>query len=176
MTKINEDIWEIVDKAGNVTWFSEGVHPVVIDTVERKVNANGTPYLEFTVISDEDPDITGTARLYMSERALPYSLRTLQGILVHNAKTDIDEEKIRAYFHSLDDTDKLDLKKYHAAKAWYRVEKSGSVYIGTDNKEHDSYNRDIFSYEPKMSKRAESVVDTTFVQTESIDISEVPFD
>jgi len=106
---------------------------------------------------------------------LPYTLRTLQGILVHNTKTEIDADKVRAYFRKLDDSDNLDLKKFNGAQAWYKKEKNGETYTNKDGEERDSYDTGIFNYEPKMKKPADTVIED-ITEDAPIDLSEIPFD
>lgn len=177
MTQLNKAIWDEVDAlpSGDRTWFLEGVYRVLIESISAEKNANDTPYLKFTVLDENDPDIKGTANLYTSEKALPYTLRTLQGILVHNTKTDIAADKVRKYFRELKDTDDIDLKKFNGAQAWYRKEKNGETYLNTKGEERDSYDTGIFSYEPKMSKPADTIVDD-IKEGEPLDLSEIPFD
>lgn len=177
MVKLGKNIWDEVEKlpSGERTWFTEGVHRVLVESMSHEKNTNGTPYIKVNVIDESDPDIKGSANMYTSEKALPYTLRTLQGILVHNTKTQIDEEKVRAYFHKLDDLDDIDFKKFNGAQCWFKKEKNGETYTGTDGEEHDSYDTGVFSYEPKMKKPADTIVDDIKEGT-PIDLSEIPFD
>lgn len=179
MVKLDKNIWDEVDAlpSGDRTWFNEGVHRVVIESITPDKNTNGTPFLRVEVLDEKDPDIKGKANMYTSEKALPYTLRTLQGILVHNTKTQIEEEKARAYMHKVSDTDDIDFKKFYGAQCWFKKEKNGQTYTGTDGEEHDSYDTGIFNYEPKMSKPQDTILNDEDVKAgEPLDLSDVPFD
>lgn len=176
MVQLKKDIWDEVDAlpSGERTWFLEGVHRILIESMSQEKNSNGTPYIKVNAIDESDPAIKGSAMMYTSEKALPYTLRTLQGILAHNVKNDLEEEKVRAYFHKLADTDDLDLKKFDSKQAWFKKEKNGKTYINKDGEERDSYDTGIFSYEPKMSKPADVVIED--IEDSKIDLAEIPFD
>lgn len=179
MVQLNKNIWDDVDAlpSGDRTWFNEGVHRVLIESMTQETNTNGTPFIKFTVIDEKDPDIKGTANLYTSEKALPYTLRTLQGILVHNTKTQIEEEKARAYMHKISDTDDLDMKKFYGAQCWYKKEKNGQTYTGKDGEEHPSFDTGVFNYEPKMKTPQDTILDDADVKAgEPLDLEAIPFD
>jgi hypothetical protein len=130
--------------------------------------------LKFTVIDEANPDIT-TDRVspwYLTEAATPYTMRNLQNILVHNAKTDADKDKVRDYFHKLNDTDELDLKKFNGAQAWLTVTQSDRQFTRNDGTTSYYSDYELTSWESKAPKPL--TVDDLGGEP-LLDLSDVPF-
>lgn len=167
-------------KERSTNYFDEGIHPVLIESLEFGTTEKQQEYAEFNVIDVDDPDRKGQARVWFtSDAAINFSLNILRGIAVHNAKTDADKEKVKAAFAKLGDTSELAkmADRFRGMEAWYVVEKSDRTYTNDAGEIKPSYNRNVLGYEPKP--KAPSVVDQVVETTggEQVDINpdEFPF-
>jgi len=143
---------EDLSKRGNSNYFSEGVHEVLIQKAERGTTDAGKDYVEFTVIGHADEE--GTARLWFStEAGSKYALSIMAGVAVHNKQTEEEKAGVRTAFKAIDDTDKVDTKflaKFKEMDAFYMVQQSDRTYTNAQGETKNSYDRNIYGYEPKM--------------------------
>ena len=78
-------------------YFEEGVHKVKIAGAIMDKMDDGREYVEIGVEGSEGE--TAEVRMWLhSEKAFKFTMRTLQGIAVHNAKDDTQKDKIRQFF------------------------------------------------------------------------------
>lgn len=129
-------------------YFSEGVHKVKITAVIGGTTEAGKEYFEFTLKGDGGEE--GTARLWWTEKAMQRSFDTVKKIFVHNTPDD-KKDAIRAEVDKCNDTDSL-LKLAQALKgkeAWYQVERTETTYVAPSGEVKNSYNRNIYGWEPK---------------------------
>ena len=151
MVKVTMTDEDLATRTGG-NYFSEGVHEVLIRKAERGTTAAGKDFAEITVLGHDDEE--GTARLWFStEAGAKYALSILSGIAVHNREGDAAKEKARATFKAITDTDEVDdkfLARFVEMDAWFLVQKSGGTYQNAEGETKDSYDRNIYGYEPKM--------------------------
>ena len=171
MVKVTMTDEDLATRTGG-NYFSEGVHEVLIQKAERGVTDSGKEYAEITVLGHDDE--VGTARLWFStEKAGKYALSILSGIAVHNRKDDAAKEKARATFKAITDTDEVDdkfLARFKEMDAWFMVQQSDRTYQNAEGETKNSYDRNIYGYEPKMKQMtAEQLVSSgTPVSTDDV--------
>lgn len=170
MSKINPLTDADFERKGG-EYFDVGVYEVTITSTERQDPAGKSPYAAF--------DVQGTGgqeaniRLYLSDKATPYTLQKLATIAVHNKTSEADKEKVRTAFKAIDDTDKIDdkfLAKFDGMQAWISVEEDLS-----SPKPNGGYykNFNIFGYEPKPRVNP---ISADAKAGETLDLNEIPFD
>lgn len=160
------------DFAERQPYFGVGVHEVAIQAARRGQldNANKTEYIEFDLMGLNDEQ--GSVRLWISEKAAPYTLANLGRLAVHNKKTEAEKQKIRDAFKKIVDTDQIDqafLDKFVDMQAWILVEEdvnapkpNGGFYTRTN----------LYSYEPKPKK---TTVESIMPGATKADDDDVPF-
>lgn len=172
MVKINLTDEDLDRTPGN--YFTEGVHKVKIDSIERDNMDDGRAFLTVKVTGEDDQE--GTARLWLhTEGGAKYSLSILSGIVSHSKKTEADKAKVRESFKAINDTDELDSKflaRFKGLEAWYEVEKTDRTYTNADGETKNSYNRNVYGYEPKPKK---VTVEDIMGGAESISSNDIPF-
>lgn len=167
-------------KERSMNYFDEGVHPVLIESLEFGTTEKGQEFAEFNVIDPDDDDRKGVARVWFTtDSAIGFSINVLRGIAVHNAKTDADKEKVKAAFIKMGDTTDLAkiADKFRGMEAWYVVEKSDNTYTNSAGEVKSSYNRNVYGYEPKPKapSSVDKVVEATGGEQVDINPSEFPF-
>lgn len=156
-------------------YLPEGIHEVKITGITQETNANGKEYFEFEV-ADEDGQV-GNARLYMSEKAMKYSISTIRGIFVHNT-VEKNRDAVRKQVDLCEDTDEL-FKLSQAlvkrqAKAWYSKHQNGQTYVNNKGETRNSYDVNISHFEPKPPKQM--TADELIAKSEPIDdLDDIPF-
>ena len=160
------------DFTGGNKYFNEGVYKVYLSDPKRDVSKSGSEFIQFTVNgeNEEQTDV----RLYLTEKAAPYSLKTLAGIAVHNKGSEAEREKVREAFKAITDTDTLDAKflaKFENYEAWVLVEEdtnapkpNGGYYLRTN----------LYSFPPKPRKITPEDIMGGGTK-DGIDPDEVPF-
>lgn len=165
---------ETKKEVSNNQYFGEGVHVVTILGITSDTSTDK----EFWKVELEGENgEEGDARLYWTEKAAPYSFNTIRQIFVHNT-VDANKDKIRATVDATNNTAEL-LKLSQSLigkKAWYKVEKSGGQYLGSDGTMKDSYNKNLFGYEPKMKKVTADDLISQSTPAEQTDIDAIPFE
>lgn len=159
-------------------YFGEGVHKVKIIGVIQDKNDNGSEYFEFGLEGENGEE--GTARIYWTEKAQKYSFNAVRDIFVHNTK-EANKDMIRAKVDATKDTDEL-FKLVDAnlidKEAWFKVEKAGTTYVNNNGETKNSYNRNLYGYEPAMKKQtAEDLIDEFKKNADStpIESNDIPF-
>lgn len=165
--------WEEVDKAAErKPYFGHGIWEVTIDDVDLEENSNGKPLLRFTVKGDGGEE-TNRATMFLTEKAIPWTMASIQGILVHNAKTDAGKDKVRNYLRGLKDASDLDLEKLLGATAWLEVTQSDRQFTRDDGTTgyYDDFR--LLHYKPKQSP--DDLVKEMIAGGEPVDTDDVPF-
>lgn len=131
-------------------YFAEGIHKVkIVDVVFGKTDAD-KEYAEFEVIGEEGEE--GKARIWFTtDAAKGYSFNTVRSIFVHNTKDESKKDKTRAMVDAVTNTTEL-AKLCEALKGkecWYAVYKSERTYVGKDGQSRNSFDRNVYGYEPK---------------------------
>jgi len=155
-------------------YFGEGVHKVKIQGVVADTSPNsGSEYFEFGLLGENGEE--GNARVYWTEKSQPYSFNTIRDIFVHNTKEE-NKDKVRDMVNATSNTDellKLCQDSLEGKEAWLKVEKSGTTYVNGAGETKESYNRNIYGYEPRMTKKSDDEILEEMNQP--IDTSEIPF-
>lgn len=162
------------DFAERKPYFGAGVHEVVITELKKVEPESGAPYVEATVIGENDEK--DAIRLYISEKAAPYTLSNLARIAVHNKETDAEKQKVRDAFTKITDTDQLDekfLDKFKDMQAWILTEEdlnapkpNGGYYLRSN----------LYSYVPKPRNASQMTAEQLVSdQNEKVDTDEIPF-
>lgn len=150
------------EKSHNMEYFREGIHKVTITAVIGGTTDNGKEYIEFLVVGDEGQE--GDARLWFTtDKAIGYTFNIVRGIFVHNTK-EANRDAIRKKVDAVENSDELielcqilvDMK----VEAWYEVVKSDRTYVNASGETKNSYDRNIYGYEPKTKEVA--AVEATF--------------
>lgn len=160
------------EMSGN--YFDQGVHKIKIGAVIFDTTDDGKEFAEFTVVgtdSDKDERV-GTARVWFTtDAAIHYSFNMIRSIFVHNAPKD-KKDKARAAIDGLKDTEELEQACQHLVgkEAWYSVyENPERTYTDQDGKLRNSFDRNIYGYEPKprtVSGNPEGVEDVDMSEDE----------
>jgi len=154
-------------------YFTEGVHKVTIQLVEADKTQDGKEFFEFSLLGEEGEE--GTARVYWTEKASPYSFNTVRDIFVHNtpeAKKQAIRDKVDATSNT-DELLKLCATNLIDKECWFKVEKTGTQYTNANGELKDSYNKNIYGYEVKMKKTTEQILED--ISGDPVDLSEIPF-
>ena len=165
------------DFAERKPYFDAGVHEVAIQAVRRGVmdNENKTEYVEFDVVGLQDEE--ASVRLWLSDKAAPYTLANLARIAVHNKESEADKQKVREAFKKITDTDQLDekfLEKFVDMQCWILTEEdtnapkpNGGFYLRNN----------LYSWEPKPKQITADDLTTANMKAGGtpVDNDDVPF-
>lgn len=156
-------------------YLPEGIHEVKVVSITPEVNANDKEYFEFTVENEEGA--IGTAKLYMSEKAIKYSVNTIRGIFVHNT-VEKNKDAIRDRVNACETTEEL-LKLSQSLigkQCWYSKFPNGQTYTNQAGEVRNSFDTNISHFEPKAPapKSREDEVNE-LLGGDKADTSEVPF-
>lgn len=154
-------------------YFEEGVHKVKIAGAIMDKMDDGREYVEIGVEGSEGE--TAEVRMWLhSEKAFKFTMRTLQGIAVHNAKDDTQKDKIRQFFVGDFDDAKIKkvLEKLDGYEAWFTVYQSDRTYTNAQGETRHSYDRNIYGYEPKLKK---TTIEDLMGPAEKVSTDDVPF-
>lgn len=149
MVKFSDEHKE--ESQGN--FFGQGVHKVLIMLVEFGKTDDDKEFGEFTVVDPENDDRQDRVRLWFTtDKAVKFSFSTLRNIFVHNAPED-KKDSVREKFNALEDTKQLEeacQKTLIGKECWYTVyEDPERTYTNDKGEVKNSYNRNIYGYEPK---------------------------
>jgi len=163
---------------GDQNYFPLGFHEVGVTSAKRGVTANGKEFAEFEVLSADDEDYTGTARLWFSsDKSTKYALSILSGIASHNKETEAEKQKVNEAFKKITDTDQVDdkfLERFVGMEAFYEVADNGRTYTNESGQVRPSYDRNIYGYRKAQSRRQQ--VDNLISNSEDVsDSSDIPF-
>ena len=137
-------------------FFPEGIHKVQILNVEGGKTDAGKEYIEFTVTDDEDRE--GTARMWFTtDAAINYTFNMIRTLFVHNAPKD-KKDAIREQIDKIADSDTLikACEQLIGKEAWYEVRKSDRTYQNAQGETKNSYDKNIYGYEPKPKAVADA--------------------
>lgn len=135
-------------------YFEYGVHKVTIEGTVLDKTDDGRAFVDIGVKGENGE--SDRARMWLhTEKAGKYTLRTIQGLCTHNAKTETGKDKVRNAFVGKIDEKKLRsfLDQMDGYEAWFKVEQDPTrTYVNSAGEERPSLNKDIYSYEPKPKK------------------------
>ena len=134
---------------GNSKRFAEGVHKVSIVWAQYG-DSDGKDYIDVSVEGSEQEE--EKVRLWFhTDGSIKYSLRALTSIFVHNAKDD-KKDAARAIVGGATDAEDLATKcmvNLVGREAWLEVKKSERTYTGNDGQVRNSFDKNLYGYEPK---------------------------
>ena len=164
------DMGETLDKSSTGQWLGLGIHTVKIDNVELTESKSGTIGITFEV---SNQDGKGEATMWLSERALKYTISNISKIAIHNVAENKRAELKEA------------LKKIDNAKAIYDIAKGKLIgkeafleikesetqtYTNKFGEVKPSLERNLLSYKPKQT-----IVEEIKSESEEVDLSDLPF-
>jgi hypothetical protein len=156
-------------------YFNEGIHKVKITGVVHQ-DMGDKEYLEVGISGDGGE--TGEVRMYLTEKALKYTINTIRTIFVHNQSTEANKTAVRNAVNACRTTEEFAklCQKLEGKECWYSKFKTGSTYQNAQGETKDSYSNNLFGYEPKPPKNvqtAQKAADT--MGGGEITIEEFPF-
>lgn len=165
--------WDEVDKIEErKPYFQHGIWEVTIKDVDLDTNSNGNDFLRFTV-EGENGEETDRPTMFLTEKALPWTMASIQGILVHNAKTDLAKEKVRKYLRTVKTVDDLDPTRLTGATAWLEVKPSDREFTREDGSK--GYYDDFRLTHYKPQQKPEDLVNDMLKSSEPVEVDDVPF-
>jgi hypothetical protein len=138
--------------ASTSRWLGVGVHEVFIQAVELVQAKTGTMGMKFIVENDEGK---GEVTMWLSEGALPYTIKNVSGLVVHSTDAD-KKDKARTFMANVVSAKELfDIAKDKLiqAQCWLSIRESrdGSTYTDKNGEQRPSLDRNLLSYEPKQT-------------------------
>lgn len=132
-------------------YFDEGIHEVIVQGVVLNTDNPEKEYLEVGVIGSEGQ--SADVRMYLSEKAMRYSIDTIRKIMVHNVAED-KKEAVRKAIDACKTTEELTklAQKLEGMSCWYSKFKTGTTYTNSQGEVKNSYSNNLFGYEPKPPK------------------------
>lgn len=159
--KAAEKMKEEIMTASTGRWLGLGVHEVFIQAIELVQAKTGTMGMKFVV---ENEDGKGEVTMWLSEGALPYTIKNVSALVVH--ATDADKkDKARNFMAnvvSARELFKIAQEKLIQAQCWLsiRENKNGDTYTDKNGEEKPSLDRNLLSYQPKETA-TQAVVQAT---------------
>jgi hypothetical protein len=146
----NDDRKQANEVSANKDYLPFGVNAVELVGATAGETNDGKQFLELTVT---DGAIESNARVWFTGKASPYSLQTIQQIVVHHAK-EADKEKARMAVQTVADLDALTAllnKMCQGAELWVTVYYDPTRTYQTQSGESKrSINTNVYGYEPKL--------------------------
>jgi hypothetical protein len=154
-------------------YFEEGIHKVKISGTALECPAD-KEYLEVS-IEGENGEST-EVRLYLTEKAMKFSINTIRSIFVHNTE-ESKKELVRDAVNACKTTEELAIlcQKLDGMECWYSKYKSGTTYTNASGEVKNSYNNNLFAYEPKPPKNNTQTVKSIVGGQEITSGEEYPF-
>lgn len=180
--KMKEDIM----KGGGGNYLGIGVHDVDITSVELTQAKTGTIGMKFNV---ENQDGKSDVTMWLSEAALPYTIKNVSSIVVHNAPEGDGKTKAKNFMANIVSAKEL----YEATQAFIvdaekskrsfqaflsiKPDPSGATYTDKNGVERPSLVRDLRGWKPKetATQTVVAAVGGEVVVPEGADINNLPF-
>lgn len=148
--KAAEKMKEEILTASTGSWLGLGVHEVFIQSVELVQAKTGTMGMKFVVENEEGK---GEVTMWLSEGALPYTIKNVSALVVHNTDAD-KKDKARTFMANVVSAKELfniAQEKLIQAQCWLsiRESKNGDTYTDKNGEEKPSLDRNLLSYQPK---------------------------
>ena len=144
---------EIMTQSTGKRWLGLGVHEVFIQTIELVQAKTGTMGMKFAV---ENEDGQGEVTMWLSEAALPYTIKNVSALVVHATEPD-KKDKAKAFMSNVVSAKELfDVakEKLIQAQCWLSVRenKNGDTYTDKNGEEKPSLDRNLLSYQPRETQ------------------------
>ena len=169
---------EIMAANSGKQWLGLGVHEVFIQTVELTQAKTGTMGIKFGVENEEGQ---GEVTMWLSEGALPYTIKNVSALVVHSVDDDKKKDNAKKFMANVVSAKGLfnvASDKLGQAQCWLSVResKSGNTYTDKNGEEKPSLDRNLLSYAPKATQVQE--VATTIggaIVTDKDTLEDLPF-
>lgn len=175
----NEDRKQANEVSEQTERLPFGVNNVKLVGATASETPEGKEFLALTVSNGE---VEAEARVWFTGKASPYSLQTIQQIVVHSA-SEADKEKARMGVQTVADLDALaDLlnKMCVGAELWVTVYYDPSrTYVNQNGETKRSINTNVYGYEPKLKPElmpSDKAVTDAFPGAAPVSGSTVPAD
>lgn len=150
-----EKMKENIEKASSgQSWLGLGIHDVFIKAIELTQAKTGTLGIKFVV---ENPEGKGEVSMWLSEKALPYTIENVSRLIVHNTAED-KKDAARTFMSNVVSAKEL----FNVAKeklidgvAFLSIRES-KTQTYTDEKTGEikpSLDRNLLSYKPKADEQ-----------------------
>lgn len=144
---------EIMTASTGKRWLGLGVHEVFIQTIELVQAKTGTMGMKYRVENDEGQ---GEVTMWLSEGALPYTIKNVSTLVVHATDPD-KKDQARTFMSNVVSAKELfsiAQEKLIQAQCWLSVRenKNGDTYTNKDGEEKPSLDRNLLSYQPKETQ------------------------
>lgn len=171
MTTIKDE-----DKEEIGLYFKEGIHKVIVTGVVHQ-DMGDKEYLEVGIKGEGGE--TGEVRMYLTEKALKYTINTIRAIFVHNV-SEADKQAARDAVNACKTTEEFAklCETLDGKECWYSKSKTGTQYTNAQGELKDSYSNNLFGYEPKPSRQeqvAQKVKDFMGGEVTKDNLEEFPF-
>lgn len=149
-----EKMKENIQKASSgEAWLGLGVHDVFIQAIELAQAKTGTLGIKFTVHNAEGK---GEVTMWLSEKALPYTIEGVSRLVVHNTPEDKKAEARTFMSNVVSAKEVFEIAKAKlvegVAVLQVREARDGSTYTDNNGVERPSLERNLLSYKPKETK------------------------
>lgn len=143
---------EIMTAGTGKRWLGLGVHEVFIQTIELTQAKTGTMGMKFRVENEEGQ---GEVTMWLSEAALPYTIKNVSALVVHATDPD-KKDAAKAFMADVVSAKQLfDIanEKLIQAQCWLSVRenKNGDTYTDKNGEEKPSLDRNLLAYQPKST-------------------------
>ena len=154
-------------------YFEEGVHEVQISDIKYGKTDSDKEYVEISVVGKNKE--TSSARLWFTtQKASDYAFKILKSIFVHNAP-QASKDAMRDKINLIDDSEDIIklLPTLKGKSCWFELYRSDRQYVGADGNPRNSYDKNVYGYEPKPKDKSAS---TLLAGAETVsDLGEIPF-
>ena len=169
--KMAEDITNGNDKQ----FLGVGVHEVKIVEMELTKADTGTLGIKFDVENEEGQNMVS---MWLSPKALPYTIRNISRLIIHNTPED-KKEKAKEFLAKIDSAEKIyevACEKLMGAKAFLQVKESETrTYTNAHGETKASLDRSLLSYKPVEKKTDVQKVAEVMASDDELDLGDIPF-
>jgi len=150
---------DIMSANSGKRWLGLGVHEVFIQAVALTQAKTGTMGMKFSVENEEGQ---GEVTMWLSEGALPYTIKNVSALVVHSVNEDEKKLKAKTFMSNIVSAKELFTvaqEKLIQAQCWLSVRESrnGDTYTDKNGEVKPSLDRNLLSYQPKETQAQEVV-------------------
>lgn len=168
--KMKENILKV---QSDQPWLGVGVHDVKVTGVELTQAKTGTLGVKLTVANDDGKN---EVTMWLSERALPYTIENISRIGVHNTPEEKREALRNAMtnINSAKDAYEVVKGKFVGFQCWLSVRESKTdTYTDKNGETKPSLDRNLLSYKPKETQT--QAIARVMDGGEPLKVSDLPF-
>lgn len=169
-----EKMKENILKSGSgEPWLGLGVHDVKITSVELRQAKTGTLGMNISVANDDGKN---EVTMWLSERALPYTIENVSQIGVHNTPELKRAELRNAMINVTSAKEVYDIAKakFVGFQCWLSVtESKTNTYVDKNGETKPSIDRRLTGYKPKDT--ASQRISKEMGGGEAVNVADLPF-